>query len=232
MFRTSGIFHEDGLVHMPKTLSFREAAALPCAGVTAWNMLFGLAGRTLKPGNTVLTLGTGGVSLFAVQFAIAAGATVISTTSSKEKGEKLRQLGASHVINYREDANWGATARSLTPNGEGVDFIIEVGGATTLSQSVAAIKIDGLIAIAGSIGSEIGTKGDPGLLSAWTSNCLVRGIAVGSRDLFEDMVRAVDARGIRPVVDEKVFKLGDLKEAYAYMARQKNFGKVVVDCQE
>lgn len=230
-FQQFGVFNEQGLVLMPHTLTFREASTLPCAAVTAWNVLYGLSGKSLKPGDTVLTLGSGGVSLFAIQIAVAAGACVISTTSSAKKADKLKALGASHVINYREDTSWGNAAKALSPGGDGVDFVVEVGGATTLSQSVAAVKIDGLIAIAGSIGSDIATDGDPGLLSAWTSTCIVRGIAVGSRAQFEDMIRAIDAKSIKPVVDERVFKLENLKEAYQYMYEQRNFGKVVIDCQ-
>jgi NADPH:quinone reductase-like Zn-dependent oxidoreductase len=228
--RSYGVFTEAGLVLMPSSLSFREACTLPCAAVTAWNTLYGLPGRAPKPGDTVLTLGSGGVSLFAIQFAAAAGATVISTTSSAKKGERLKALGSSHVINYNEDKNWGQTARKLS-GGDGVDFIVEIGGPSTLSQSVAAVKADGIIAVAGSIGSDIDAKGDPGMLSAWGSNCIVRGIAVGSRVLFEEVVRAMEAKGIRPVVDERRFKLEELREAYQYMLEQRNFGKVVIDVQ-
>jgi len=229
-FRRFGVFNEAGLVSMPHTLTFREASTLPCAAVTAWNVLYGLKGKALKPGDTVLTLGSGGVSLFAVQIASAAGATVISTTSSWKKADKLKALGAAHVINYKEDVPWGETARKLSYGGDGVDFVVEVGGATTLSQSVSAVKIDGLIAIAGSIGSDIAAKGDPGMLSAWAAKCIVRGIAVGSRSQFEELIRAIDAKVIKPVVDEKVFKLEELREAYQYMWEQQNFGKVVVEC--
>jgi NADPH:quinone reductase-like Zn-dependent oxidoreductase len=227
--RSYGVFSEDGLVPMPSSLTIREASALPCAAVTAWNVLYGLPGRAPKPGDTVLTLGSGGVSLFAIQFAVAAGATVIATTSSAAKGEKLKALGASHIIDYRKDTSWGVTARSLTPGGDGVDFVVEVGGPSTLAHSVAAIKADGVIAVAGSIGSDLTATGDPGMLSAWTSNCIVRGIAVGSRVLFEEVIRAVEAKNIKPVVDEKVFKLDQLKDAYHHMAGQRNFGKVVVE---
>lgn len=230
-FRQYGVFGENGLVLVPSTLSFREASTLSCAAVTAWNILYGLSANALKPGDTVLTLGTGGVSLFAIQFAVAAGACVISTTSSAEKAERLKALGAAHVINYREDDNWGQTARKLSIGGEGVDFVVEIGGATTLSQSMNAVKIDGLVGIAGSIGSDIAAPGDPGLLRAWASTCIVRGIAVGSRTQFEEMNRAIVANNIKPLIDTKVFRLEQLKEAYHYMWEQKNFGKVVVDCQ-
>ena len=229
-FRQYGVFDEAGLVSVPHNLSFREASTLPCAAVTAWNVLYGLAGKALKPGDTVLTLGSGGVSLFAIQLAVAAGARVISTTSSGEKAEKLKALGATDTINYKQDETWGQTAKSLTPGGEGVDLVVEVGGATTLSQSLAAVKMDGVVAIAGSIGSEIAALGDPGMLRAWAKTCVVRGIAVGSRTQFEELNRAVVANKIKPVIDGKTFKLEQLKEAYQYMLGQKNFGKVVVEC--
>jgi len=225
-----GVFDEAGLVHMPEHLSFREASTLPCAAVTAWNALHGLPGKALKAGDTVLTLGSGGVSLFAIQLAVAAGATVIGTTSSAAKGERLKQLGVKHAINYREDEEWGKTAKALANGGEGVDFVVEIGGATTLAQSVSAVRAEGIIAIVGSIGSDVGTAGDPGLLSAWAKNCIVRGLAVGSRAQFEDLNRALVAREIRPVVGERVFRLGELREAYQYVLEQRNFGKVVVEC--
>ncbi|KAL9039655.1 MAG: hypothetical protein Q9180_002398 [Flavoplaca navasiana] len=230
-FRQYGVFPESGLVRMPPSLSFHEASALPCAGVTAWNALYGLPGRALKQGDTVLTLGTGGVSLFAVQFAVAAGATVISTTSSSAKDEKLKGLGAHHVINYRDDVRWGETAKRLTEDQHGVDFVVEVGGATTLKQSMAAIKIDGIVAIVGAIGGQgTGGESEPGLLNAWYNTCIVRGLAVGSRTQFEEMNRAIAVSGLRPVIDERVFRLEDLKEAYQHLWDQKNFGKVIVHC--
>jgi NADPH:quinone reductase-like Zn-dependent oxidoreductase len=228
--RQYGVFEESGLVHMPKTLSFNEASTLPCAAVTAWNVLYGLQGRPLKPGDTVLTQGTGGVSTFALQFAVAAGATVIATTSSAEKEKKLRSLGAHHVINYKTDTKWGETAKKLTPGGEGVDFVVEVGGATTLKQSIAAIRIDGIITIVGAIGGQPGGQQEPGLLEAWYSTCTVRGVAVGSRAQFEEMNRAIEANGLKPVLDEKVFKLEQLKDACQRMWDQKNSGKVVIKC--
>jgi NADPH:quinone reductase-like Zn-dependent oxidoreductase len=132
--RQYGAYDEQGLVHMPKNLNFLEGATLTCAALTAWNGLYGLESRALKQGDVVLTQGTGGVSNFALQFAKAAGATVIATTSSKEKAETLKKLGADHVINYKEDANWGETAKKLTPGGEGVTHVIEVGGPTTMKQ--------------------------------------------------------------------------------------------------
>jgi len=136
---------EQGLVKVPSNLSLVEAATLSCAAVTAWNALYGLESRALKPGQTVLTQGTGGVSIFALQFAKAAGARVIATTSSAEKAEMLKKLGADHVINYKETPNWGEKAKELTPDGHGVEHVIEVGGPTTLAQSLNAIAFDGVI---------------------------------------------------------------------------------------
>lgn len=128
-FRQYGVFSEQGLVSIPDGLTFRDAAALPAAGITAWNALYGLPGLALKAGDTVLTQGTGGVSVFAAQFALAAGATVIATTSSAEKAAYLKKLGVQHVINYREQSNWGEIAKDLSRGKQGVDSIIEVGGA-------------------------------------------------------------------------------------------------------
>lgn len=229
-FCQHGVFDESGLVRMPKSLSFREASTLPCAAVTAWNALYGLSGQSLKPGQVVLTLGTGGVSMFAIQFAVAAGAIVISTTSTSDKEDMLRGMGSHHVINYKRDVHWGTTAKTLTPCGAGVDFVVEVGGANTMAQSLAAIKIDGLIAVVGIIGGPSESLQEPSILNAWRSTCLVRGVAVGSRVQFEEMNRAIEAKALKPVVDEKVFKLDQLKEAYQYLSEQKHVGKVVVEC--
>jgi len=157
----------------------------------------------------------GGVSIFALQFAVAAGATVIATTSSEAKAKKLKSLGATHVINYKENPNWGKTAKSLTPGGEGVNNIIEVGGPSTIKQSLEAIKIDGVITIVGFLG---GFKAEePSYLDTLVKNCIVRGVMVGSRLQHEEMNRAIEANKIKPVVDEKVFTLETAKEAYQYM---------------
>jgi NADPH:quinone reductase-like Zn-dependent oxidoreductase len=134
VFREYGVFDEQGLVKIPKNLNLLEASTLSCAALTAWNALYGLEGRALKPGDWVLTQGTGGVSIFALQFAKASGATVVATTSSAKKVDILKRLGADHVINYMDDKNWGETARKLTHNGEGFRHIIEVGGPSTMKQ--------------------------------------------------------------------------------------------------
>ena len=150
--REYALFEETGLVKMPDSLSFEEGSTLSCAAVTAWNALYGLT--PVKPGDVVLTQGTGGVSIFALQFAVAAGATVIATTSSAEKGKKLKELGATHVINYKEDKNWGESAKKLTPNGEGAAHIIEVGGPGTFEQSLKAVKMEGIVSVIGFLGGK------------------------------------------------------------------------------
>ncbi|KAI0458915.1 hypothetical protein F5B21DRAFT_371961 [Xylaria acuta] len=208
--RQYGVFGENGLVRAPKNLSYAEAATLTCAALTSWNALYGL--KAIKPGDTVLVQGTGGVSLFALQFAKAAGATVIATTSSKEKEEVVRNLGADHVVNYKEDENWGETARKLT-GGVGVDIVIEVGGAGTLTQSLKAIKYEGIISIIGFLG---GVKVEDSLIECLTNICTARGVYVGSRQQMEDMVAAIEVNDIHPVIDSKVFTLEQVKEAYTY----------------
>ncbi|KAL1956649.1 hypothetical protein VTO42DRAFT_6899 [Malbranchea cinnamomea] len=223
--RQYGVFNELGLVHAPKNLSHAEASTLTCAGLTAWNALYGL--KTLKPGQTVLVQGSGGVSVFGLQFAKAAGAKVIATTSSPQKAEKLQKLGADHVINYKTDPNWGETARQLTPNGEGVDFILEVGGPGTLEQSLKCIRYEGIICLIGFLGAG-DPKGQPSIMDALSKICTIRGVYVGSKQMMEDMVRAIEANDIHPVVDEKVFTLEQAREAYEYMWAQKHFGKLTI----
>ena len=216
-----------------------------CAGLTAWNGLYGLESKALKPGDTVLTQGTGGVSIFALQvrcfrpcsschqmltirfkFAKAAGASVIATTSSDSKAQTLKKLGADHVINYKTDPNWGATAKKLSPHGLGVNHILEVGGPITMKQSLAAIIPEGVISIIGFLGGM--SKDQPSFLDCLTNMCTVRAVLVGSRQQFQAMNEAIDATGIKPVVDEKVFALEEIKEAYQYMWDQRHFGKLVI----
>lgn len=151
-----------------------------------------------------------------MQFAKAAGATVIATTSSAEKAEKLKKLGADHVINYKTEPNWGEAARKLTPDEAGVDHIIEVGGSGTLQQSFKCVKLEGIISVIGFLGG-VDAKTLPTVLETLTHICTVRGVYVGSKALMRDMVRAIEANDIHPVVDEKVFSLDQTKEAYEYM---------------
>lgn len=225
--RTVGAFDENGLVHLPQGLSFLEGATLPCAAVTAWNALYGL--RRLTPGQWVLTQGTGGVSTFGLQFAKAAGARVIATTSSPAKAKLLEKLGADHIINYNETPNWGAKVREIT-NGVGVDHVIEVAGPTSMAQSLESVRIEGIISIIGFVG---GTKdpNEPGFLENLTRMCTTRGLLVGSRNQMEEMCRAIEANidKLRPVIDPKVFKLEQLKEAYEYQWAGKHQGKVCIE---
>ncbi|KAF7860459.1 hypothetical protein EAF04_008585 [Stromatinia cepivora] len=210
---------------MPSSLSYLEAATLSCAALTTWNALYGL--KPLEPGDVVLTQGTGGVSIFALQFAKAAGATVIATTSSDSKASTLKKLGADHVTNYKTTPEWGAHAKSLTASSVGVTHVIEVGGANTMAQSLKAIRFEGVISIIGYLGGQAKEQ-EPIFLDCLKNVCTVRGFLPGNRELFEDMNRAFDAIKIKPVVDEKIFGLDELKEAYQYMWDQKHFGKLVI----
>ncbi|KAJ5503354.1 Polyketide synthase enoylreductase [Penicillium fimorum] len=223
--REYGVFNEQGLVKSPSNLDARETSTLPCAALTSWNALYGL--KPLKPGQIVLVQGTGGVSMFGLQFAKAAGATVIATTSSAAKAEKLKKLGADHVINYKTEPNWGDAARKLTPGGTGVDYIIEVGGSGTLKESLKCIKYEGIISVIGFL-SGVDPKTQPPVLEALTHICTVRGVYVGSKALMKDMIRAIEANDIHPVVDDKVFSLDQTREAYDYMLAQNHFGKLTI----
>lgn len=162
-----------------------------------------------------------------IQFAKAAGATVIATTSSNDKFEFLKKLGADHVINYKQDPNWGETARKLTYNNQGVDHVLDVGGPGTLEQSLKAIKFEGIISIIGFLGHS-DPKGNPTLLETLSRICTVRGVYVGSKAQMEDMVKAIEANNIHPVVDKEVFTLEKAREAYEYMWQQKHIGKVTI----
>lgn len=228
VFRSAGAFDEEGLVAIPDVLNFREAASLPCAALTAWNALYGL--QPLKPGQWVLTQGTGGVSIFAVQFAKAAGARVIATTSSDEKAKLLKKLGADHIINYNETPEWGAKAKEIT-GGMGVHHVVEVAGPKSMAQSLEAVCIDGVVTIIGFVGG--GEKNEPSFLQCLYKLCTVRGILVGSRVQMEDMMRAIEANPetLRPVIDGKRFGLEQLREAYEYQLSGKHQAKVVVDIE-
>ncbi|PNY25621.1 Zinc-type alcohol dehydrogenase-like protein [Tolypocladium capitatum] len=225
--RSVGAFNEQGLVRMPESLTPLEAATLTCAGLTAWNALHGLADNRVTAGQWVLTQGTGGVSIFALQFAKVAGARVIATTGSDGKVSVLKELGADHVINYKETPDWGAVAKELT-GGVGVDHVVEVAGPKSMAQSIAAIRMGGVISIIGYVGGY--AKDQPGFLDCLAKSFTARGILVGSRVQMEDMCRAVEANPerLRPVVDKKVFRLEELKEAYEYQWSGQHFGKVCI----
>ncbi|KAI0815546.1 putative alcohol dehydrogenase [Xylaria sp. FL0064] len=228
-FRTFGAFDEHALVRMPEGLTFTEAATLSYAGLTAWNALFG-GGRPLSAGQWLLTQGTGCVSLFAVQFAKAVGARVISTTSSPKKAEMLQKLGADHVMNYRGTLTWGEEAKRLT-GGAGVDLVVDVTGPSGLEQSVKSLRLDGIVAVVGAIAGFEGDAKVPTLIDSWASLFTSRGVWVGNRLQMEDMCRAIEGNieRLRPVVDSKVFKLDRLKEAYEYMESGKYLGKVCIE---
>lgn len=231
VLRQYGAFDQNGLVPLPSSLSFLEGATLPCAALTAWNSLYGLSDKKLLPGQWVLTQGTGGVSIFAVQFAKAAGARVVATTSSAEKAKLLEKLGADHIINYKETPDWGTKAKEFT-GGVGFDHVIEVAGPRSMAQSLEAIKIDGVISIIGFLG---GMKGEdePSFLQCLSHLCTVRGVLVGSRAQMEDMCAAIEANPekLRPVIDPKVFKLDQVKEAYEYQWSAQHQAKVCIEIE-
>ncbi len=198
-----------------------EAATLPCAGVTAWRAL--VVDGALKAGDVVLVQGSGGVSIFALQFAKAMGATVIATSSSGEKLERLRALGADHLINYREDAKWGSTAKALT-GGRGVDHVVEVGGAGTLGQSISSVRVGGHIAL---IGVLAGLQGQVPTALLMGKQIRLQGLTVGSRRDQLDMIRAIETTGIRPVVDCS-FPLDRLADAFRHQEAGRHFGKIAI----
>ncbi|MEZ5999814.1 NAD(P)-dependent alcohol dehydrogenase [Hyphomonas sp.] len=212
---------ETAFTRMPEGWTFEEAATLPCAALTAWRGMFAEGG--LKAGDWVLTQGTGGVSIFALQLAKAAGCRVISTSSSPEKLEKLKALGADHVINYKENPDWGAEAFKLA-GGRGVDEVVEIGGPGTMAQSIAACRPGGHISL---IGVLTGVSGEVPTAALFSRNITLSGITVGSRRMQEDMIDAIEANGIKPVIDS-TFPLDKIAEAFAHQASQKHFGKIVL----
>ncbi len=206
----------------PKNYSHAEAATLTCAGLTAWRALVVNGG--IKAGDTVLVQGTGGVSIFALQFAKAMGATVFATSSSDEKLERLKALGADHLINYKETEAWGAAVMALT-GGQGVDHVVEIGGAGTLDQSMVAARIGGHISL---IGILAGYAGPVSTVMLMAKQLRVEGITVGTRKQQLDMIRAIEATGIKPVLD-KSFPLANLGDAFRHQETGKHFGKIVVE---
>jgi NADPH:quinone reductase-like Zn-dependent oxidoreductase len=221
MLTELALIPEDAAVHIPAHLSFEEAATLPCAAVTAWNALCG--GAPLLPGQTVLTLGSGGVSLFALQLARLFGARVIATTSSDDKARRLEELGADGVINYRATPDWHVRVRELT-GGRGVDLVVEVGGPGTLERSLASLALGGQVSMVGWLATDKAAI-DVGAFASIVGS--VRRIAVGSRAQFVSMNRAIALHGLRPVID-RVFPFRDAIDALRYYARGESFGKVVI----
>lgn len=208
-------------VKLPSYLSFEEAATLPCAAVTAYNALFESA--TLRPGETVLVQGTGGVSIIALQLAKAAGARVILTSSSAEKRERAQKLGADHTLDYKENPSWGEAAKAFT-GGRGVDVVVEVGGPGTFDQSIAALRYAGTMSLLGIL---TGVKGEVNTYALFHKAIRVHGVYVGSVDMFEGLNRALEAHQIRPVID-RVFAFDEARAAYEHLASGKHFGKVVI----
>lgn len=221
MLRELAVLSEEGLVALPGHLTFEEGACLPCAGLTAWNALFGEV--PLKPGDTVLVEGTGGVSIFALQFARMAGARVIVTSSSDEKLARAKELGAWATINYAWEPEWDRGVMELT-GGEGVDHVVEVGGAGTFEKALKAVRIGGSVSV---IGVLSGAKTEVALTLILMKSVRLRGLFVGSRALFEEMNRAVGEHRLKPVVD-KVFPFEQAGEAFRLMQKGGHFGKIVV----
>jgi NADPH:quinone reductase-like Zn-dependent oxidoreductase len=214
--------HEEGVVAIPPSLSYEEAATLPCAGVTAWNGLM-VSGKPVKPGDTVLIMGTGGVAILALQLAKAAGARITITSSSDEKIERAKQLGAADGINYKRHPDWDKEVLRLT-DGRGVDHIVENGGPGTLARSIQAVGNGGKIAL---IGVLAGLSGDTNPHPLMFKNASMHGIGVGDRAMFEQLNRAIEANRIKPVID-KVFPFEEAREAYRYQSSGSLFGKIVV----
>lgn len=225
------------IVDYPAYLSFVEASTIGGAGLSAWNALFGPgkgseAGgcepRGAKVGDWVVTQGTGAVSLFVAGFAVKAGATVIGTTSSDAKAHWLTDLGVTKVLNYRDDPKRGETARSMTPDGEGVDLVIDVGGATTPGQSLKAIRYEGTVAVTGFL-SGSGQGPDPSLMEVLPRAANVNGILAGSKAQYDEMVGMMEQWKFHPVINKRIFGFEEAKEAFQYLSSQKHIGKVVIE---
>jgi len=213
------VLEERGVVPLPDILTFEEAATLPCAGVTAWNAL---VGGDCGPSKTVLLQGTGGVSIFALQFAKALGARVLITSGNNDKLAHALAMGADSGMNYKENPDWDKWARTETA-GIGVDIVVEVGGAGTLERSVKSVKLGGHVAL-------IGVLAGPATfnpISVLMKAVRVQGVFVGSRAMFEEMIRLIASAGIRPVID-RVFPFADVVAGFRYLESAAHFGKVVV----
>ena len=216
------VLHEDALVKIPPQLSYVEASTMPCAGVTAWNAIFE-SSNGIRPGDTVLLLGTGGVSVLGLQLAKAAGLRTIITSSSDDKLQRARELGAHHTINYRTMPEWQEEVLRVT-HGAGADVVLEVGGQGTVNRSVSSCAMGGSVAIIGGV-TGFGGEINPATLLAGAKRMV--GIFVGSRMMLEQVMRFTATTGIKPVVD-RVFGFDQAQEAYRYMESGSHFGKVVI----
>jgi NADPH:quinone reductase-like Zn-dependent oxidoreductase len=215
------IFPEDGLVSMPPHLSFVQGSTLPCAALTAWSSLTEF-GNT-KPGSTIVTQGTGGVSLFAIQLGKLFGAKIFSTTGSEEKDEKLYQMGAFHVIHYKKIKNWGKEIKKISQTG--VDHVLDVAGGTeSLEESIRALKPFGQISLIGILG---GSSASINLLPILMQNIRIQGILVGSKSAFVSMNEAISHHQMIPIID-KEFSLTEVKDAFLYLKSGKHFGKICI----
>ncbi len=219
--RELGVFSQYGVSKVPDFLSDQQVATLPCAGLTAWRALF--VDGELQPGDTVVLQGTGGVSIFGLQFAHAAGYRTLITSSSKEKLARAKGLGADHLVNYKETPEWAKPVREAT-SGVGADLIIEVGGGGTIEQSMRAVRIGGHIAIVGVVAGMGGNFNPASLIG---NSARLQGLTVGSREMFEAMCRAIELHRIQPVVD-KVFAWTEVAQAFAAMQGGQHFGKIVL----
>lgn len=215
------LFDQNGLLTIPDPLSFQEAACLPCAAVTAWNALF--TARPIGPGDSVLVLGSGGVSIFALQLAGLAGAKVIATSSSDEKLEKMQMLGAAAGVNYRKRPEWHEMVQELT-GGKGVDHVVEVGGAGTLHRSLRSVRLGGMVSLIGLLTGGV----DLNPMIILQRSLSVRGVFVGSRDMFVQMNAAISHHKLRPVID-RVFPLSEIAAAFRHLESQTHLGKIVID---
>ena len=214
------VLEEDGVVKLPAGLSFEEGATLPCAGLTAWHALVEIG--NIKAGDIVQTQGSGGVSIFALQFARMFGARVIATSSSAAKAERLKKMGAEAVIDYRAAPDWDKETMKLT-GGRGADITVEVGGAGTLPRSFLATRVGGRIVVIGLLSGM--AEVDP--MPILRRNLRVQGLYVGNRQMFEAMNRAIEAAGLKPVID-KVFPFAQARDAYRHLKSQNHFGKIVI----
>ncbi|KAL6884416.1 NAD(P)-binding protein [Trichoderma evansii] len=212
--------------YIPNSLGWLSAVTLTCNWTTAWNVLFGLEGRAVKPGTWALVQGTGGVSIATLQLAIAAGATVVATTSTEEKRVRLQRLGVVKTVNYRSNPEgWGREARSFTPNQRGYDIVVDISGNQTLPRSLEVVKTDGIVSMVGQVADDADLVS---LFAVFMHTCIVRASLTGSRSQFQELVRYINEKGIVPAVDDVVFELADIKDAYRRLKDKKNFLKIVI----
>lgn len=216
------ILSATAVTSIPEGYSYAEAATLPCAGLTAWRGLMVEGG--LQAGDTVLIEGSGGMSILALQLAKAAGATIYATTSSPAKAERLKEMGAVQVVNYKEDPKWGKTVNKLS--GGGVDHVLDVGGGSTMKQSIEAVAVGGHIASIGILGG--GRTGEIVFPKLFFKHIRMTGLAVGSNLMQQKMVRAINVSGIQPIVD-KSFAFDQLADAFRYQESGQQFGKIVLE---